>query len=389
MIRRSFSVLGVFLCCSFLTQIAYGQLPVDTLLTIGDDESAEAEYLFADIRQVMRSQNGMLYVSDLHLDHVRVFNPDGTFDRKIGRRGEGPGEFAQAQLILLTNDGQLFVRDRRTHRVAVFDSVTDELLDTLTLGHFQRSPPELTAGDWPVEMRLHEGPNGTFIMPAMGAPDVRTEGEIPGSAQKLFTVLRSDLSSVTQFFGSFEMVHMPHFFARVQANVHVGHAILTADNMLWYAPGPYNGEVFTFAMDGDSWSRAARVDGMSVRGPIYEEVEPEERPDTDRYLTVRSIVGRDLQGRLLRSSAGLVQAPDGSILHFAYHIGKDDRGTVTVERFSPEGILVAVQTVLGNLPALGKPAIEIRGIDEDGNLYTIDRTGDAPVIRVLSVQWPE
>ena len=185
------------------------------------------------------------------------------------------------------------------------------------------------------------------------------------------------------------MVHMPHFFARVQANVHVGHAILTAGNMLWYAPGPYNGEVFTFAMDGDSWSRAARVEGMSVRGAIYEEVEPEERPDTDRYLTVRSIVGRDLQGRLLRSSAGLVQAPDGSILHFAYHIGKDDRGTVTVERFSPEGILVAVQTVLGNLPALGKPAIEIRDIDEDGNLYTIDRTGDAPVIRVLSVQWPE
>ena len=91
----------------------------------------------------------------------------------------------------------------------------------------------------------------------------------------------------------------------------------------------------------------------------------------------------------MRSSAGLVQAPDGSILHFAYHIGEDDRGTVTVERFSPERIVVSVQTLLGNLPALGKPAIEVRDIDEDGNLYTIDRTGDAPVIRVLSVEWLE
>ena len=73
----------------------------------------------------------------------------------------------------------------------------------------------------------------------------------------------------------------------------------------------------------------------------------------------------------------------------AKRVGDDDQGTVTVERFSPEGILVSVQTLLANLPALGKPAIKVHDIDKDGNLYTIDRTGDAPVIRVLSVAWPE
>ncbi|NBB99255.1 MAG: hypothetical protein GVY15_00105, partial [Bacteroidetes bacterium] len=99
-------------------------------------------------------------------------------------------------------------------------------------------------------------------------------------------------------------------------------------------------------------------------------------------------ISTKVSGRLRRSSAGLHRHPDGSILHFAYHVAAEE-GFLTVERFSSNGNLAGVYQLFSDLPASTNPQIQVEAIDEEGNLYTIDRTGEAPVIRVLSVSLPE
>ncbi len=55
----------------------------------GDDP-----YLFGRVVGAVRQDNGHILVADAHTENIRVFGDDGLFIRRIGRPGEGPGEFA-------------------------------------------------------------------------------------------------------------------------------------------------------------------------------------------------------------------------------------------------------------------------------------------------------
>jgi len=380
------SFLWPFLLLSLaLSQTAHAQLAVDTLLTIGDDEAAEAEYLFGKPHGLVRAPNGHLFLSDQQLQHVRVYDAEGTFVRKLGQRGEGPGEFERPRVLLVSENGELLVRDDRHHRVTVFDTTTFELIDMLPFGYFQQTPAELRAGDWGGNLQLLEAPDATHVMLSIGSA---THEDSEKGSEKLFTHLSRDLSAVVDQFGDYGLLPLSDdFIRRLAATTHPGHALRTSVGDIWYAPMAYPGGLLKFDLDGDSWLEPQHVKGMTISGDVVEMLDPE---DADhRHMTSISTRGPTLAGRFLRSTAGLVEAPDGHVLHFAYHIGDDDRGDLTMERFSSDGLLVGVYSVAGDLPALSVPAIEVHDIDEEGNLYTIDRTGDAPVIRVLSVEWPE
>jgi len=57
-------------------------------------ENDEAKEVFLTQAQYMSSDsNGRIYVSDVKANEVLVFDKDGRFVRKIGRTGQGPGEF--------------------------------------------------------------------------------------------------------------------------------------------------------------------------------------------------------------------------------------------------------------------------------------------------------
>jgi len=57
--------------------------------------------------------------------HIKVYEPDGRFLTRLGRQGEGPGEFLDISSIQATKN-QLFVYDRNQQRAVVFsiDSLT-------------------------------------------------------------------------------------------------------------------------------------------------------------------------------------------------------------------------------------------------------------------------
>ncbi len=63
---------------------------------------------------------GRIYVSDVKANQILVFKKDGRFVVKIGRQGQGPGEFNLIGRALMTNRG-LAVLDRSNARIQYFD----------------------------------------------------------------------------------------------------------------------------------------------------------------------------------------------------------------------------------------------------------------------------
>ncbi len=93
-----------------------------------DDARPETEFGYvADVAAV----GDTLYVLDQMGQQVRVFGPDGSLARIIGRAGDGPGEFSNFASTLLVSRDTLMVADwgrGRLHRFTTSGSFIDDSL---------------------------------------------------------------------------------------------------------------------------------------------------------------------------------------------------------------------------------------------------------------------
>lgn len=96
-------------------------------LNIGMAEGP-AEYMFFRPRTVDVDSGGSLYVLDAGDKTVRVYDSEGEFVRRMGREGQGPGEFQDPSLMVMWSD-TLAVYDWRLRRLSVF-STEGKLLDS-------------------------------------------------------------------------------------------------------------------------------------------------------------------------------------------------------------------------------------------------------------------
>ena len=133
------SVVGA---CSVVTEDGQEGFTVDTLASgvvlVSNSDLAAAARLqlveelrvgkadgsfmgFGQILQVVSGANGHIYVADWQALEVLRFDAQGRFEGVIGRRGEGPGEFAISLAgIVWQNPNRLWAAD--AHRIMAFDS---------------------------------------------------------------------------------------------------------------------------------------------------------------------------------------------------------------------------------------------------------------------------
>ena len=122
-----------------------GYLPV---LTPAEDWTAEPEYEFGDqlegdalfglITSVRTTADGSrIHVLDSGAEEVTIWTADGTLIQRVGRSGEGPGEFSNPYALTLLDDGFHVVDNRRVTTFAHGGAVTETvaLPRGLELGH--------------------------------------------------------------------------------------------------------------------------------------------------------------------------------------------------------------------------------------------------------------
>ena len=68
-----------------------------------------------------KDASGRLYVVGVPATHLLVFGPNGGFLGRVGREGDGPGEFRDVSSVVLIDDGVFSVLDMRTGRIQTFD----------------------------------------------------------------------------------------------------------------------------------------------------------------------------------------------------------------------------------------------------------------------------
>jgi sugar lactone lactonase YvrE len=66
-------------------------------------------------------KEGNLYVADTMNNRIEVFDADGKFISAYGKNGDGPGDFARPKGVAIDSDGHIWVADGALNRVQVFD----------------------------------------------------------------------------------------------------------------------------------------------------------------------------------------------------------------------------------------------------------------------------
>lgn len=133
-------------------------------LRIGQMEGDE-EYVFGAINYIAIGTDDQIFVSDWQIPIVRMYDSDGTFLRKIGREGRGPGEYSVIMGLKTFQDGRVAVWDIGNLRVVIFNGDGDflnvfpvevslhsaDVFETDTDGHIyvrNRTDPDPTLPNW-------------------------------------------------------------------------------------------------------------------------------------------------------------------------------------------------------------------------------------------------
>jgi sugar lactone lactonase YvrE len=92
------------------------------LTTLGD---------FAKPTGLAVDAEGNLYVCDTLNNRIEIFDADGKFISTFGKNGDGPGDFARPKGVAIDGDGHIWVADGMQDRIQVFNQ---EALLLIALG---------------------------------------------------------------------------------------------------------------------------------------------------------------------------------------------------------------------------------------------------------------
>jgi DNA-binding beta-propeller fold protein YncE len=118
-----------------LTTLLYVYFALSSTRTNQEAEANGFDYLFSiygygnRASQLMSRPNGIaiskssnIYITDQGNNRVLVFDKNGDFLLKFGKKGNGKGEFESPMGIAISPDNQVFVTDRIQDKVLIFDA---------------------------------------------------------------------------------------------------------------------------------------------------------------------------------------------------------------------------------------------------------------------------
>ncbi len=143
-------------------------LVLATLLLQGDrpNWSTENTSVFRPLvrREVAIAADGRVFIVDREHSTILAYGADGTFVRKIGTKGQGPGELMMPTWLWLAGD-RLYVEDDQNATLSVFDlQGTFQKRSRLPAGdHFQKCAQGWCYGNWDSTSKNGQPNSSLFI----------------------------------------------------------------------------------------------------------------------------------------------------------------------------------------------------------------------------------
>src|SRR5690606_66431 len=165
--------------------IHYAALPDNSIDSLTPNLTIEALHderheKFIDICDVAIDAGRDIYILDYQAAEVRAFNSAGSYLRTLTRKGRGPGELEEANGMLLSSDGTLWIQDhaqwavigigldgteitRFSMPLRMYGYLWDAALDSQ--GNFVQPRSHTDqAPVFPPAMGVHEGSNRRYMM---------------------------------------------------------------------------------------------------------------------------------------------------------------------------------------------------------------------------------
>jgi len=150
----------------------------EPILTLNEDPANEESLLARASYQFGVGDNGWYYVPDLRLYDIAVFDSEGEFIKRIGRSGDGPGEFRSLNIQQVTGD-----------TISIFD-FQNQRTTLLTLDGILIEVRRPT--DQGMLVGFDHGPGGTFLLRNVTGSD---DGPV-GNTSMSMTIVDSDYDTI-------------------------------------------------------------------------------------------------------------------------------------------------------------------------------------------------
>ena len=341
----------LFGCTSDEQPAATPSVVFEETLRIGsDDPEAPDHQLYSQVAAVTVDSSGTIYAVDARNGGVRVYDADGTFQRTIGERGQGPGAFRGASAMHVNAEGHLLVADPGQSRITAF-APSGTLLDTYSLPGVRRVTDMVPLS------------NGRYALVGAG------EGH-------LLHVVDSTFSTVQARLVPRESVRATdHKLGRVIKPYFAGSVAVLNDERLVFAPGFYRGTLRVFTETDTAWTQTATYESPSGRDtPVtITKADNAERVDLPIRMQNGTFAAQ------MHSVSWELHTPSGKGLVHVFAEESDAGLELTVERFTMEGARRGA-TVVDTASALNVTPLTM---DANGNLYVSD-TRDVPQLRRLT-----
>jgi hypothetical protein len=97
-------------------------------------QSGDRNYQFARIVAATRLRDGSIVIADRTPGEIRIFDTNGRFVRKVGRVGQGPGEFSALQDVRALEGDSLIAWDANSSRLTAFTPTGEAARTFVPLG---------------------------------------------------------------------------------------------------------------------------------------------------------------------------------------------------------------------------------------------------------------
>jgi len=342
-------------------------------LVIGDPAS-EAEYILGSIHDIAVDDESNIYIADEDAMEIKMFSKEGVFNRTIGRRGRGPGEFLSIGEAATVNGDNLLVVDERGFKITRFSS-QGEVLDTYSMSEKRQA----TAF---IRQIIQLADKNYLVL-------YKRFGRV-GNEDEIFHIWDQKFGNNIDNFGSFRQLGYEEGFATEFAKVSVGSFFTRDDRQLLFAPALYEGEIYLYKeLDGE-WKFRKKVAGHDPPGPSYEAFEP----NTKDGMRIRTQHG-EFRGSVYVSSSGIFSLDSGYVVHFS--MTRDLESSDDTDKVWKLGVELFDKDLnyLGYFPMNwyrynpGFMSTGIKDKDQDDNFYMLDSVDGYPVVRKFSLDIQE
>ncbi len=100
------------------SQVFSEQIKLSLDLEIKEPENI----IFNGLKDIATDSKNNIYVLDRKEKLIYLFNEEGKFLKKIGRPGQGPGEFGRPTSIYIDSKNNIYVLDESNRRIEIFNS---------------------------------------------------------------------------------------------------------------------------------------------------------------------------------------------------------------------------------------------------------------------------